>query len=253
MKAKEHEPARVAFNSEREGVDLGGEMHRWQQADDRKYFHVIVSPENGNVPVTTLTRDLMGQMEKDLGTKLEWVGVEHRDTATPHTHVVVRGVDERGNELRLGHNYMRFTLRDRAEAMATNTLGYRTTDQVIRRRNVTMGREAFTETDRSLLTKMNENHEVTFPRGRSENAAQQALVEQEQRRVVYLASIGLAKQTGERSWQLHKELKDELRFRGANREHAPEWRKPKEQENTPERRRHVVRVIESERTQGRGR
>jgi type IV secretory pathway VirD2 relaxase len=34
----------------------------------------------------TFTRDLMGQMEKDLGTKLDWVGVDHWNTDNPHVH-----------------------------------------------------------------------------------------------------------------------------------------------------------------------
>ena len=43
----------------------------------------------------TFTRELMGRMERDLETRLDWVGVDHWDTDNPHTHVVLRGDDER--------------------------------------------------------------------------------------------------------------------------------------------------------------
>lgn len=39
----------------------------------------------------TYTRHLMGRMEADLGTSLDWVAVNHWNTDNPHTHIVVRG------------------------------------------------------------------------------------------------------------------------------------------------------------------
>jgi type IV secretory pathway VirD2 relaxase len=38
----------------------------------------------------------MAQAEKDLGTKLDWVAVDHFNTGHPHSHVIVRGKDDRG-------------------------------------------------------------------------------------------------------------------------------------------------------------
>ncbi len=35
----------------------------------------------------TTTRDLMRQMETDLGTKLDWIAVDHHNTGHPHTHI----------------------------------------------------------------------------------------------------------------------------------------------------------------------
>jgi type IV secretory pathway VirD2 relaxase len=34
---------------------------------------------------------VMRQMEEDLGTRLDWVAVDHFNTGHPHSHVVVRG------------------------------------------------------------------------------------------------------------------------------------------------------------------
>jgi type IV secretory pathway VirD2 relaxase len=41
------------------------------------------------------TRELMIDMAKDLGTKLDWVAVDHWNTDNPHIHILVRGVAER--------------------------------------------------------------------------------------------------------------------------------------------------------------
>src|SRR5258708_29654763 len=69
--------------------------------DDRHQFRVIVSPEDASdlEDLKSFTREFMGQMERDLGTKLEWVAVDHWDTDDPHTHIVVRGKDEHGRDL----------------------------------------------------------------------------------------------------------------------------------------------------------
>ena len=53
----------------------------------------IVAPEDGDglSDLRDFTRDVMAQMEADLGTKLDWVAVDHYNTGHPHSHVVVRG------------------------------------------------------------------------------------------------------------------------------------------------------------------
>ena len=56
--------------------------------DDRHHFRFIVSPEDAAelADLRAFTRELIGQMEKDLGTKLDWVArrsLEHRQSACP--------------------------------------------------------------------------------------------------------------------------------------------------------------------------
>ena len=61
--------------------------------DDRHHFRFIVSPEDAASmsDLKRFTRDLMGQMEKDLGTRLDWAAVDHWNTEHPHIHIIVRG------------------------------------------------------------------------------------------------------------------------------------------------------------------
>jgi len=77
--------------------------------DDRHHFRIIVSPEDA-AELTDLreyTRDLVRQMEADLGTRLEWVGVDHWNTDNPHVHVLVRGITDQGADLIMARDYIR--------------------------------------------------------------------------------------------------------------------------------------------------
>jgi len=53
--------------------------------DDRHQFRVIVSPEDGKElgDLRTYTRNVMAQMERDLGTKLDWVAAASGTTGQP--------------------------------------------------------------------------------------------------------------------------------------------------------------------------
>jgi len=81
----------VGFSRESDGVDIAGRLQSWQSAGDQQFWKLIVSPEFGDrADLSRLTRELIKQMEKDLGTDLEWVAAEHRNTEHPHVHVVIR-------------------------------------------------------------------------------------------------------------------------------------------------------------------
>jgi len=105
----------------------GAEFER-QGQDDRHQFRIIVSPEDGHdlSDLRAFARDLMSQAERDLGTQLEWLGVEHWDTDQPHVHMVVRGKDENGGDLLIAPDYIAHGLRARASELATAWLGRRT-------------------------------------------------------------------------------------------------------------------------------
>ncbi|MDP1907672.1 MAG: hypothetical protein Q8K85_05195, partial [Hyphomicrobium sp.] len=71
--------------------------------EDRHQFRFIVSAEDGadlSDPRAT-TRDLMKQMEADLGTRLDWIAVDHHNTGHPHTHIIVRGATDDGKSLNI--------------------------------------------------------------------------------------------------------------------------------------------------------
>ena len=85
-----------AYGPQTDTADLDAFKERC--ANDRHHFRFIVSPEDGAEleDLCTYTRHLMGRMDADLGTGLDWVAVNHWNTDNPHTHIVVRGRDDTG-------------------------------------------------------------------------------------------------------------------------------------------------------------
>ncbi len=93
--------------------------------DDRHHFRFIVSPEDAAemTDLRAFTRDLAVQMERDLGTRLDWIAVDHWNTDNPHVHLLVRGVAEDGSDLVIARDYISRGLRAQAEALVTLELG----------------------------------------------------------------------------------------------------------------------------------
>jgi type IV secretory pathway VirD2 relaxase len=83
---------RGALYSEREDRADGKDFLARGEGD-RHQFRFIVAPEDGSEydDLKPLVRRFMAQAEKDLGTKLDWVAVDHFNTGHPHSHVIVRG------------------------------------------------------------------------------------------------------------------------------------------------------------------
>ena len=93
------------YGAARDQVDAKEFEERGQT--DRHQFRFIVSPDDA-VEIGDLkafTRQLMAQVERDLGTRLDWIAVDHWDTEHPHTHVVLRGADEEGHDLVIAREY----------------------------------------------------------------------------------------------------------------------------------------------------
>lgn len=120
--------------------------------DDRHYFRFIVSPEDAGemTDLRAFTRELMADAAADLGTRLDWVAVDHWNTDNPHIHILVRGVAEDGQDLVIDRDYIRAGLRARAEERVTLELGPRSEREV----QAALGREVeaerWTSLDRGL-------------------------------------------------------------------------------------------------------
>ena len=85
------------------------------RAGEKHQFRLIVSPEEAqDLDLTDYVRRYVARIERDLGRKLEWAAVNHFDTGHPHAHIVVRGIDYDGGEVRLDRSYVSHGLRARA-------------------------------------------------------------------------------------------------------------------------------------------
>jgi type IV secretory pathway VirD2 relaxase len=123
----ENDLKRVGFNDENKHLNIAGHLATWQAAGDQQLWKLIISPEFGDsVNLPRLTGELIKQMEKDPGTKLEWIAAEHHNTEHPHVHVVIRGRRDDGETLRMSREYVQQGIRSIAADICTRQPGYRT-------------------------------------------------------------------------------------------------------------------------------
>ncbi|CAN7739271.1 relaxase/mobilization nuclease RlxS [Mesorhizobium amorphae] len=177
---------------------------------DRHQFRFIVAPEDGidYDDLKPLARRLMAQMQEDLGTKLDWVAVDHFNTGHPHTHIIVRGKDDRGENLVIAREYISSGIRERAAELVSLDLGPRTDREIEQRLRQEMEQERFTSIDRQLLRMRDEDRLVSTD-GR--DAFRQTL---HQGRLRKLERMGLAEEVDPVRWRLDDELEATLRRTG---------------------------------------
>ncbi|MGD1006323.1 MAG: hypothetical protein ABR980_03710, partial [Ignavibacteriaceae bacterium] len=109
---------------EDEDLNISKVLNCWQENGDPRIWKVIISPEMAHkLDLKGHVRAVMGQVEKDLGTKLEWIAIDHYNTDNPHAHVVIRGIDRQGEELRINKEYFTQGFRLRSQQEATRVLG----------------------------------------------------------------------------------------------------------------------------------
>ena len=195
------------FGPDGNEVDIPVTLGRWRRAGDPRLFKLIISPEFGErLDLEKHTRDLMTQMERDLNTKLEWVAINHRNTEHPHVHIALRGIDERGVALRLQREFVKTGIRQHAENLATQQLGYRTRldAEETQRREVHQAR--FTSLDRAIRKAGKPaTDETVF----AVNAGTQS--PNVKKRLIVLQEMGLAEQKTSNGWQVQSNFEHILR------------------------------------------
>jgi len=139
-----------AYGSITDNADLVAFEERGRE--DRHQFRFIVSPEDAEQldDLRRYSRTLMDRMEADLGTRLDWVAVDHWNTDNPHTHIVLRGKDDRGKDLIISRDYIAQGMRERASELATEWLGPRTKLEIQQSLWREVDQERWTSLDRTL-------------------------------------------------------------------------------------------------------
>ena len=180
---------------------------------DRHEFRCIVSPEDAEQldDLRTYIRHLMARMEADLGTRLDWVAVDHWNTDNPHTHVVLRGKDDTGKDLIISRDYIAEGMRHRAAELATEWLGPRTELEIQRAMQREVDQERWTGLDRTLQGLAVDG--LVLPKTLAEPRLQrqrQTLIG----RLQHLQRMGLAAELQPGTWAIHADAESRLRAMG---------------------------------------
>ena len=94
------------FDARSEGLDMAATVREWERADELMWS-LIVSPEDAaRMNLRGHARDLVAAIERDLGTRLEWIAIDHHNTDDAHVHMLIRGVRDDGKVLTLDRDYV---------------------------------------------------------------------------------------------------------------------------------------------------
>ncbi|KQB57098.1 MULTISPECIES: relaxase/mobilization nuclease and DUF3363 domain-containing protein [Acidovorax] len=208
---RDGEPGR-AYGPQTDEADLDAFKERSQ--DDRHHFRFIVSPEDGAEldDLRMYTRHLVGRMEADLGTRLEWVAVDHWNTDNPHTHLIVRGRDDTGKDLIIAGDYIADGFRHRAAKLATEWLGPRTELEIQQSLQREVEQERWTSLDRTLKRESGDDGRVQIERINDPRLQRQRLLLIG--RLQRLQRLGLADEMQPGTWAVHADAEKTLRALG---------------------------------------
>lgn len=178
--------------------------------EDRHQFRFIVSPENAEQldDLRTYTRHLMSRMEADLGTRLDWIAVDHWNTDNPHTHIILRGKDDTGKDLVIARDYIAEGMRNRASELATEWLGPRTELEIQQSLQREVQQERFTSLDRTLLRERKAG--VLSLKSLANHPRRQSLIG----RLQQLQRLELAREVRPGQWILRDDVEVTLRAMG---------------------------------------
>ena len=214
----ETDPKGAGFDAAGQGIDISDRLETWQSNRDRLFWKLILSPEFGDrIDLERLTRDVMKGMEKDLGSKLEWVAVAHHNTEHPHVHVALRGIRDDGQSLQLDRRYIKEGIRAVAEDFCTRQIGYRTELDAAEAERREVQEKRFTSLDRIILRRGEDGSNATWLHVSTPPASDQlnepARVQGRHiaARLAVLSYMGLAVADDARTWRVRRDFESILR------------------------------------------
>jgi len=208
---RDGEGARM-FDATSDAADEGSFTQRCE--GDRHHFRFTVSPEDAGEmsDLRAYTRDLMEQMQRDLGTRLDWVAVDHWNTDNPHIHVLLRGRTEHGDNLMIDRAYIGTGMRARAIELATLELGPRSEIEIRSKLAMEVTAERWTRLDQAI-GRVAENGIADLrpdPADKADPHLRRLMIG----RLQHLERLGLARPFGPAQWKLAQNAEATLRDLG---------------------------------------
>ena len=213
----------------REGVTRDGEKARMfdatsDRADekafagrcegDRHHFRFMISPESAGdmTDLKAFACDLVADMERDLGSRLDWIGVDHWNTDNPHVHLLIRGKTDDARDLVISRDYISRGIRARAEELVTIELGPRSEHEVRSALDREVDADRWTRLDGVIHRQAEESRviDLRLAAGENNSAIRRLMIG----RLQHLERMGLASSAGPAQWVVAAEVRGTLRDLG---------------------------------------
>ena len=182
---------------------------------DRHHFRFIVSPDDAMElsDLRAFTRDLMAQASRDLGTKIDWVAIDHWNTEHPHIHVLARGRADDGADLVISRDYISRGFRARAAQLVNLELGPRSEQEILRGLERQVDADRWTPLDQALAREAERHDGVVDLRPVGDQAmdVESTMLVARSRK---LERLGLAAPLGSGQWMMAEKAESVLRALG---------------------------------------
>ena len=200
------------FDARSDTADAAAFVERCK--NDRHHFRFIVSPEDATEmeDLRAFTRDLLREAERDLGTKLDWVGVDHWNTDNPHIHILLRGKADDGADLVISRDYISNGMRARAERLVGLELGPKPERRIHEDLAREVDADRWTRLDRTISAGADETGIVDLRPGRGQTDPN--IERLKIGRLQKLERLGLAVPIGPAQWMLAEDAESRLRDLG---------------------------------------
>lgn len=206
------DPSHAGFGHAGRDVDVAETVREWQESGDERLWKIIISPEFGErLDLERLTRDIVKQAERDLGTPLEWVAVTHFNTEHPHVHLVVRGRRNDGAALTLPRSYVQHGLREAAGKACTLQLGPRTELDAIAAEEREVSERRYTSLDRTIERLARDGGDSRFLQIQTAPVSADVRQQHVNSRLAALQTMGLAEPVGANEWRVRRDFQTVLR------------------------------------------
>ena len=207
----EHERG-VGFDADHERVNMERIVDDWQRDATPLMWSIIISPADAHqIDLRQHVRELVAAMEQDLDTKLEWTAIDHHPpTENDHVHLLIRGMRDDGQELKLDREYVISGIRELSQSLIERELGPRSEHDMLVARERGITGNHWTDIDHTLQHRMDGDRIVAY-QGTPWTQEGKDRMRQEVERLIYLEGLGLAKRIGESSWQLSPDHQSKLR------------------------------------------
>lgn len=198
-----------------DGDDADARAFAGRCQSDRHHFRFIVSPDDAPElsDLRAFTRDLMGEMARDLRTKLDWTAIDHWNTEHPHIHILVRGRADDDADLVINRDYISRGIRARAERFVTLELGQRSEQEIRQSLERQVDADRWTPLDQALTREAAKKDGLIDlrPNVDQANDVERSLLVGRARK---LEKLGLAVPVGVGKWVIAEEAESVLRKLG---------------------------------------
>jgi len=142
----------------REGTDINGGQAKLYGTDIDEYrknmvernFRIFLSPQSGRVDLKVLAEKFMLKLQRATGHKLYWQAANHYNTAHPHAHLLINGVDKAGKQVEIPKDIVKIFMREYARDICTTQLGIRTRTEIELEKEQELTARRYTGLDRRI-------------------------------------------------------------------------------------------------------